>query len=112
MANLIRIRRGLKENLPELATGEMAITLDTNELFVGVHEGNFLINDDRRLQEQIDWIMDILESGEFNPPIRPDEPETVNRNKLKLPDGSLKSAKLKLLDGNIVDLKFHKNEVE
>lgn len=35
MSNTIKLRRGLKANLPTLAQGEPAFTTDTNELYVG-----------------------------------------------------------------------------
>ena len=51
MANLIKIKRGLKENLPILARGELGYATDTNELFIGILSepslvtDNILIND-------------------------------------------------------------------
>jgi hypothetical protein len=36
----IRIKRGLKENLPSLKIGELAFCTDTKELFIGVDDGN------------------------------------------------------------------------
>lgn len=44
MANTIKIKRGLKNNLPALEIGEMGYCTDTNELFIGTNEGNVLIN--------------------------------------------------------------------
>lgn len=44
MANTIKIKRGLKENLPTLQIGEPGYCTDTNELFIGTAEGNVLIN--------------------------------------------------------------------
>jgi hypothetical protein len=38
--DLIQIRRGLEENLPNLAQGELAFTLDTMKFFVGGSNGN------------------------------------------------------------------------
>jgi hypothetical protein len=35
MANVIKIKRGLFENLPALAIGELAYCNDTKELFIG-----------------------------------------------------------------------------
>lgn len=43
MQQKIKIRRGLKENLPTLDTGELAFCTDTYELFVGTSIGNKLI---------------------------------------------------------------------
>lgn len=51
MANIIKIKRGAKANLPILARGELAYATDTNELFIGVLaeptqvSDNVLIND-------------------------------------------------------------------
>ena len=45
MANIIRIKRGLKDNLPTLLVGELAFCTDTNELFIGKSTGNTLVND-------------------------------------------------------------------
>lgn len=42
--DLMQIRRGNKADLPNLAQGEMAYTLDTEELFVGGLSGNIKIN--------------------------------------------------------------------
>jgi len=46
MANTIKIKRGLKTDLPTLAVGEMGYCTDTNELFIGTSTGNELINED------------------------------------------------------------------
>ena len=40
MAAQIKVRRGLKENLPTLAVGEFGFCTDTKELFIGTEEGN------------------------------------------------------------------------
>ena len=40
MANLIKIKRGLKANLPSLAIGELGFCTDTKELFIGRDDGN------------------------------------------------------------------------
>lgn len=45
MATTIKIKRGLKTNLPTLAVGEMGYCTDTNELFIGTDTGNVLINE-------------------------------------------------------------------
>jgi hypothetical protein len=44
MANLIKIKRGLKANLPTLAVGEFGYCTDTNELFIGTATGNIGVN--------------------------------------------------------------------
>lgn len=40
MANQIKIKRGLLENLPTLALGEMGFTTDTEDLYIGGNSGN------------------------------------------------------------------------
>ena len=47
MANTIKIKRGLSSNISNiiLAQGELAITTDTNELYVGTTNGNVKLND-------------------------------------------------------------------
>jgi hypothetical protein len=45
MANTIKIKRGLKAELPTLEIGEQGYCTDTNELFIGTSGGNVLIND-------------------------------------------------------------------
>lgn len=42
--DLVQVRRGLLEHLPNLAQGEMAITLDTEEVFFGGLNGNFSLS--------------------------------------------------------------------
>ena len=42
--DLIQIRRGAEENLPFLAQGEMALTLDTEKVFIGGLTGAIHIN--------------------------------------------------------------------
>jgi hypothetical protein len=43
MADTIKVKRGLKADLPVLDIGEMAFCTDTKELFIGTENGNFLI---------------------------------------------------------------------
>lgn len=43
MANKIKLRRGLHQNLPVLEVGEPAFTTDTKELYIGTAIGNVLI---------------------------------------------------------------------
>ena len=43
MANLIRIRRGIKANLPVLSVGELALCTDVNEIYIGTNGGNLEI---------------------------------------------------------------------
>lgn len=40
MATTIKIKRGLKQDLPSLEIGELAYCTDTNELFIGRDDGN------------------------------------------------------------------------
>ena len=51
MANTIKIKRGLKANLPTLEIGEQAYCTDTNELFIGTATGNKLINEDTDISQ-------------------------------------------------------------
>ena len=44
MASTIKIKRGLRTNLPTLAVGELGYCTDTNEVFVGTTGGNKLAN--------------------------------------------------------------------
>lgn len=56
MATTIKIKRGLKLNLPTLNEGELAHCTDTNELFIGTAQGNVRVNDD---------LDDVLEFQDF-----------------------------------------------
>lgn len=40
MADIIKIKRGLKENIPQLEEGELGYCTDTNELYIGTSVGN------------------------------------------------------------------------
>jgi hypothetical protein len=51
MANTIKIKRGLKTNLPTLEVGEMGYCTDTNELFIGTSTGNVLVNEGTEINE-------------------------------------------------------------
>jgi len=51
MANIIKIKRGLKANLPTLEIGEQAYCTDTNELFIGTSSGNVLVNEGTEINE-------------------------------------------------------------
>ena len=46
MSTTIKIKRGLKANLPVLEVGELAFCTDTNEFFIGTTVGNKLLNED------------------------------------------------------------------
>lgn len=56
MANTIKIKRGLSSNINNttLAQGELAITTDTNELYIGTKSGNIKLN-----ESNIKTLMDI-----------------------------------------------------
>ena len=54
MSNIIKIKRGLKANLPTLEVGEMGYCTDTNELFIGTSTGNELINEADAINELAD----------------------------------------------------------
>jgi hypothetical protein len=53
MSTTIKIKRGLKTNLPTLSEGELAYCTDTNELFIGTVSGNELVNQDLDTDEYI-----------------------------------------------------------
>lgn len=44
MGQKIQIRRGNEANLPELANGEMALTVDTKKVFIGHPDGNIPVS--------------------------------------------------------------------
>lgn len=44
MADKIRVRRGLKKDLPSLEAGEYGLSLDTKEIYIGTDSGNLHIN--------------------------------------------------------------------
>lgn len=46
MANTIKIKRGVAANLPTLNEGELALTTDNNDLYVGTSSGNVRLNTD------------------------------------------------------------------
>ena len=56
MANTIKIKRGLSSNISNatLEQGELAITTDTNELYIGTKSGNIKLN-----ESNIKTLMDI-----------------------------------------------------
>lgn len=43
MSNTIKLKRGLKANLPALAVGELCLCTDTKELYIGTDSGNMLL---------------------------------------------------------------------
>ena len=67
MANTIKIKRGLSSNISNitLAQGELAITTDTNELYVGTANGNVKLNDFKGK-----WLVLFSHPGDFTPVTR------------------------------------------
>lgn len=57
MANLIKIKRGLKEDLPILKRGELGYATNTNELFIGVLENPSSINDNKLVNDLNDYLV-------------------------------------------------------
>lgn len=43
MGNIVKIKKGLKENLPILQTAELGYVTDNKELHIGTQEGNVLL---------------------------------------------------------------------
>lgn len=43
MGNIVKIKKGLKENLPTLQTSELGYVTDAKELHIGTQEGNVLL---------------------------------------------------------------------
>lgn len=41
---VLKLKRGMKDALPDLQVGELGYTIDTRELFVGTADGNQLLN--------------------------------------------------------------------
>ena len=56
MSKTIKIKRGLKANLPaaSVVAGELKFTTDTKELFIGDGTGNILINKDVYTKTEVD----------------------------------------------------------
>ena len=53
MANKIKIRRGLKSNLPTLSVGEQGLCTDTSEIFIGGSTGNIQIPNKEYVDTQL-----------------------------------------------------------
>ena len=64
MASTIKIKRGLKTNLPTLAVGELGYCTDTNEVFIGTSGGNVLINEDTDVSTE--YSKGVIEEKENN----------------------------------------------
>jgi len=53
MATTIKIKRGLKANLPTLSVGELAYCTDTKEFFIGTATGNVHLNPETDLSDYL-----------------------------------------------------------
>lgn len=53
MANKIKIRRGLKVNLPTLSVGEQGLCTDTSEIFIGGSTGNIQLANKEYVDSQL-----------------------------------------------------------
>ncbi len=94
MSNVLRIKRGLKENLPTLQVGEFAFTTDEKKLYVGSADGNVCINDIKTGTGSGD-VVTIQENGKISADILP-ELESLDASKLtgtidiaRIPHGAL-----------------------
>ncbi|MED3562227.1 fibronectin type III domain-containing protein [Bacillus xiapuensis] len=65
MARKVIIRRGLKDELPQLDIGELGYTIDSEELFIGSGSGNVLFAKKSELQTLIDDVHEIKQSAVF-----------------------------------------------
>ena len=92
----LKIKRGLKENLPELADGEFGFCTDTKELFVGSQNGNQLYGTGEPELQNISFKFNI-QTNEFV-----GETEEEFGERFKKPFSSfLKSEKLGLINFKI-----------
>ena len=74
MAMKLKIRRGLKEDLPTLAVGELAYCTDTDELYIGDPDtGNRLINLSKEVYDALTFIIEhisedtlVIDGGDFD----------------------------------------------
>lgn len=53
MANKIKIKRGLKANLPTLSVGEQGLCTDTSEIFIGGSTGNIQLANKEYVDSQL-----------------------------------------------------------
>ena len=67
MANIIKIKRGLSSNIDNttLAQGELAITTDTNELYVGKESGKEKINAQANYNQNDEKAADYIKNRPF-----------------------------------------------
>lgn len=75
MANKIKIRRGLKANLPTLSVGEQGLCTDTSEIFIGGSTGNIQFANKEYVDSQLaqkankqqeNWLAPTLLNGWVN----------------------------------------------
>ena len=79
MATTIKIKRGLKTNLPTLAVGELGYCTDTNELFIGTSEGNVLVNEGtQKVGQPVITEVDNTVGNEYVFTLTNNNPYTVN----------------------------------
>ena len=79
MTNTIKIKRGLSSNINNttLAQGELAITTDTNELYVGKESGKEKINVQANYNQNDEKATDYIK----NRPFYEEEPFTLLANR-------------------------------
>ena len=63
MTYTIKIKKGIKENLPVLAESELGFCTDTKEIYIGTMEGNRLINEESAIITKSDKNGNILLDG-------------------------------------------------
>lgn len=64
MSDLIRIKRGLKANLPELMQGEMGFTTDEERIYIGGVNGNVAIASEKDLKRNQINVLDYGAKGD------------------------------------------------
>jgi len=61
MSNLLKVRRGLKADLPTLEQGELGFCTDTEEVYIGTGVANILINSGGGgVSEDLVWLLTSL----------------------------------------------------
>lgn len=63
MANKLKIRRGLKANLPTLSVGEQGLCTDTSEIFIGGSTGNIQLANKEYVDTQLAQLMNDWDFG-------------------------------------------------
>lgn len=87
MANKIKIRRGLKANLPTLSVGEQGLCTDTSEVFIGGNTGNIQLTSKQYVDSQLAQIeldvTDLLENKSIH-----SSGENANGRWIRFQDGT------------------------